>query len=135
VHSSVRSTERISSTIQIFEKFHNWYDKWFTRDQWVYRSEIEAVSRLVLQGGLGLEIRVSTGRLATPFAMAVGLDSSRAMASIAKKKGLEVVRGISENLHFIAETFDFVMLVATICFVEDPRTTLKEARRVLKDYQ
>jgi ubiquinone/menaquinone biosynthesis C-methylase UbiE len=135
VYSSVRSTERIPSTIQIFEKFHNRYDKWFTRHQWVYRSEIEAVSRLIPQGGLGLEVGVGTGRFATPFAVAVGLDPSIAMASMAKKKRLEVVRGIGENLPFIAETFDFVMLVATICFVEDPRTTLKEARRVLKDYQ
>jgi len=56
--------------IQVFETFYERYDKWFTRHEWVYRSEIEAISRLV-----------------------------------------------------------------TICFVEDPRTTLKEARRVLKDYQ
>ena len=132
--SSERSTERIPDTIQVFEKFHSRYDKWFTRHQWVYRSEIEAVSRLIPQGGLGLEVGVGTGRFATPFAVAVGLDPSRAMASIAKKKGLEVVRGISENLPFVGETFDFVLLVTTICFVEDPRTTLKEVRRVLKDH-
>jgi ubiquinone/menaquinone biosynthesis C-methylase UbiE len=126
VYSSVTSTERIPDTIQVFEKFHNRYHKWFTRHQWVYRSEIEAASRLVPQGGLGLEIGVGTGRLATPFAVAVGLDPSRAMASIAKKKGIEIVRGIGENLPFIAETFGFVVLVTTICFVEDPRTTLKE---------
>jgi ubiquinone/menaquinone biosynthesis C-methylase UbiE len=127
-------TERTPDTIQVFEKFHKWYDKWFTRHQWVYRSEIEAVSRLIPQRGLGLEVGVGTGRFATPFAVAVGLDPSRSMASIAKKKGIEVVRGVGESLPFAAETFDFVLLVTTICFVEDPRTTLREARRVLKDY-
>ena len=35
---------------------------------------------------------------------------------------------------FAAETFDFVLLVRTICFLEDPRTTLRETRRGLKDY-
>jgi len=131
--SSERSTERPPDTIQVFETFHERYDEWFTRHQWVYRSEIEAVSRLIPRG-LGLEIGVGTGRFATPFAVAVGLDPSRAVASIAKKKGIEVVRGVGENLPLTAETFDFVLLVTTICFVEDPRTTLREVRRVLKDH-
>lgn len=81
-----------------------------------------------------MEVGVGTGRFSTPFAVAVGLDPSRAMASIAKKKGVEVVCGVGENLPFAAETFDFVLLVTTICFVDDPRTTLREARRVLKDH-
>jgi ubiquinone/menaquinone biosynthesis C-methylase UbiE len=134
VCSSERSSERTPDTIQVFENFHKRYDKWFTRHQRVYRSEIEAVSRLIPKGGLGLEVGVGTGRFATPFAVAVGLDPSRAMASIAKKKGIEVVCGVGENLPFAAETFDFVLLVTTICFVEDPLTTLREARRVLKDH-
>jgi hypothetical protein len=91
VYSSVRSTEKIPDTIQVFENFHNRYDEWFTRHQWVYRSEIEAVSRLIPQGGLGLEVGVGTGRFAAPFAVAVGLDPSIAMASIAKKKGSEIL--------------------------------------------
>jgi ubiquinone/menaquinone biosynthesis C-methylase UbiE len=134
VSSSERSTEKHPETIRVFETFHERYEEWFTRHQWVYRSEIEAVSKLIPQEGLGLEVGVGTGRFATPFAVAVGLDPSRAMASIAKKKGVEVVRGVGENLPFATETFDFVLLVTTICFVEDPRTTLKEARRVLKNY-
>ena len=132
--SSERSTEKAPDTIRVFETFHERYEEWFPRHQWVYRSEIEAVSKLIPQGGLGLEVGVGTGRFATPFAVAVGLDPSRAMASIAKKKGVEVVRGVGENVPFAAETFDFVLLVTTICFVEDPRTTLKEARRVLKNH-
>jgi ubiquinone/menaquinone biosynthesis C-methylase UbiE len=131
---SSERTERIPDTIQVFEEFHDRYDKWFTRHEWVYRSEIEAVSRLIPRRGLGLEVGVGTGRFATPFGVAVGLDPSRAIASIAEKKGIEVVRGVGEKLPFVAGTFDFVLLVTTICFVEDPRTTLKEARRVLKDH-
>jgi ubiquinone/menaquinone biosynthesis C-methylase UbiE len=133
VRSSER-TERIPDTIRVFEEFHDRYDKWFTRHEWVYRSETEAVSRLIPRGGLGLEVGVGTGRFATPFGVAVGLDPSTAIASIAKKKGIEVVRSVGETLPFAAGTFDFVLLVTTICFVEDPRTTLKEARRVLKDH-
>jgi ubiquinone/menaquinone biosynthesis C-methylase UbiE len=134
VYSCKRSTQRTPDTIGVFEKFHKRYDEWFERHEWIYRSEIEAVSRLIPHGGFGLEVGVGTGRFATPFGVAVGLDPSRSMASVAKKKAIEVVRGLGEYLPFGAETFDFVLLVTTICFVEDPRTTLKEARRVLKDH-
>jgi ubiquinone/menaquinone biosynthesis C-methylase UbiE len=134
VYSCKRSTQRTPYTIGVFEKFHKRYDEWFERHEWIYRSEIEAVSRLIPHGGFGLEVGVGTGRFATPFGVAVGLDPSRSMASVAKKKAIEVVRGLGEYLPFGAETFDFVLLVTTICFVEDPRTTLKEARRVLKDH-
>jgi ubiquinone/menaquinone biosynthesis C-methylase UbiE len=134
VSSSVRSSRSVPDTIQVFETFHKRYDEWFTRHKWVYRSEIEVLGRLVPRGGLGFEVGVGTGRFATPFKVALGLDPSRAMASLAKKKGIEVVCGVGENVSFAAETFDFVLLVTTICFVKNPRTTLKEARRVLKDH-
>jgi ubiquinone/menaquinone biosynthesis C-methylase UbiE len=134
VSSSERSGRRIPDTIQVFETFHKRYDEWFTRHKWVYRSEIEVLGRLVPRGGLGFEVGVGTGRFATRFRLSVGLDPSGAMASLAKKKGIEVVCGVGENVPFAAETFDFVLLVTTICFVEDPRATLKEARRVLKDH-
>jgi hypothetical protein len=62
VCSSERSTERTPDTIQVFENFHNRYDKWFTRHQWVYRSEIEAVSKLTPQEGLGLDVGVGIAR-------------------------------------------------------------------------
>ena len=75
--SSERSQESIPNAIQVFETYHNRYDNWFTRHQWVYRSEVEAVSRLVPQGGLGLEVGVGTGRFATPFAVDAMLDVNR----------------------------------------------------------
>jgi ubiquinone/menaquinone biosynthesis C-methylase UbiE len=134
VYFSERSGRRIPDAIQVFETFHRRYDEWFTRYKWVYRSEVEALSRLIPKGGLGFEVGVGTGRFAAPFRLAVGLDPSEAMASLAKKKGIEVVCGVGESLPFAAETFDFVLLVTTICFVEDPHRTLKETRRVLKDH-
>jgi SAM-dependent methyltransferase len=134
VYFSERSGRRIRDTIQVFETFHKRYDEWFTRYKWVYSSEVEALSRLIPQVGLGFEVGVGTGRFAAPFRLEVGLDPSVAMVSLAKKTGIEVVCGVGENLPFAAETFDFVLLVTTICFVEDPLATLKETRRVLKDH-
>jgi ubiquinone/menaquinone biosynthesis C-methylase UbiE len=54
------------------------------------------------------------------------------MAEIAEEKGIRVVKGVAEYLPYDDNIFDFVLLVTTICFVEDPLKTLKEARRVIK---
>jgi ubiquinone/menaquinone biosynthesis C-methylase UbiE len=54
------------------------------------------------------------------------------MAEIAKEKGIRVVKGVAENLPYNDNSFDFALIVTTICFVDDPLKTLKEARRVIK---
>ena len=119
-------------TIQVFERFHWQYDRWFMRNKWAYRSEIEAVKKLIPRKGLGLEVGVGTGRFSTPFGIDVGLDPSRRMVSIAKKRGINVICGVGEHLPFQEKIFDFILNVTTICFVEDPFMTLKETERVLK---
>jgi ubiquinone/menaquinone biosynthesis C-methylase UbiE len=54
------------------------------------------------------------------------------MASIARKRGIEVYEARAEELPFDNESFDFVVMVTTICFLRDPRHALQEAGRVLK---
>jgi len=121
-------------SIQVFEKFHRQYDRWFTRNKSVYWSEVEAIRRLIPKDGRGLEVGVGTGRFSTPFGIEIGLDPSRRMGFLAKKRGIQVVCGVGEYLPFGDETFDFVLNVTTICFVQDPYATLKETRRVLKNH-
>jgi ubiquinone/menaquinone biosynthesis C-methylase UbiE len=118
--------------IQVFDDFHLEYDRWFSKYKWVYRSEVEAVKKVVPREGYGLEVGVGTGRFSTPFGLEVGVEPSTKMGSIAKKKKITVVRSIGENLPFRKEMFDFVLNVTTICFVDDPFMTLSETRRVLK---
>lgn len=50
----------------------------------------------------------------------------------AKKRGIQVIQGVGEELPFRDGTFDFVLIVVTLCFVENPVNVLSEARRVLK---
>ena len=49
-----------------------------------------------------------------------------------KKQGIKVYEGVAEQLPFKNKTFDFVLLVTTICFVDDLKKSFKEAYRVLK---
>jgi ubiquinone/menaquinone biosynthesis C-methylase UbiE len=54
------------------------------------------------------------------------------MAYMARKRGIDVHEAMAEALHFDDESFDFVLMVTTICFLENPLQALKEAKRVLK---
>jgi SAM-dependent methyltransferase len=108
------------------------YEAWFARHEAAYLSELLAVRALLPWQGLGLEIGVGTARFAAPLGVRVGVDPSLAMLVYAVKRGLSGVRGIAEALPFKNGIFDFGLVVTTICFVENPRSMLLEARRVLK---
>lgn len=123
---------KIPASIQVFEKFYQEYDNWFTRNKWVYRSEIEAIRKLIPNNGLGLEVGVGTGRFSNPFGIKIGIDPSKRMGYIAKKREINFVCGVGEQLPFRKEKFDFVLNVTTICFVKEPFITLKEIKRILK---
>jgi len=53
------------------------------------------------------------------------------MADIARMRGIDVYCGKGEKLPFNAESFSFVVFVTTLCFLENPIKSLKEAKRVL----
>jgi len=54
------------------------------------------------------------------------------MASLARQRGIEVVEGVAEALPFQDGSFDFVLMVTVICFLNDVEKALSEACRVLK---
>ena len=54
------------------------------------------------------------------------------MAAKAEQLGIKVVPGVAENLPFADAEFDCVLMVTTICFVDDIVASFREARRVLK---
>jgi len=75
---------------------------------------------------------VGTGRFAVPLGIRIGVEPAKAMADIAQKRGIEVYEAKAEKLLFDDSSFDFVLIVVTICFVQDPVQALREAKRVLK---
>jgi ubiquinone/menaquinone biosynthesis C-methylase UbiE len=108
------------------------YDRWFEKHQAAYISELLALRALVPCEGRGLEVGVGTGRFAAPLGIAVGVDPSNAMLTRAAQRRVEVVRGVAEALPFPDGSFDHVLIVTTICFVDSPEKMLAEARRVLR---
>ena len=122
----------IMSSIDVFEKHAQEYDEWFDENKAVYESEILALKALIPKGDTGLEVGVGTGRFAAPLGIRMGVEPAKAMADIARKRGIDVHEAMAEALPFDDESFDFVLMVTTICFLENPLQALKEAKRVLK---
>jgi len=117
--------------INIFDKYAEEYDKWFDDSIWAYQSELQAVRMLLPQSGKGVEIGTGTGRFSIPFGITIGVEPSKAMAEIAGSRGITVYDAKAENLPFENNSFDYVLMVTTICFLEDLLQALREIRRIL----
>jgi ubiquinone/menaquinone biosynthesis C-methylase UbiE len=117
--------------IEVFKEQANEYDYWFIRHEFSYRSELAAVKAFIPPAGRGLEIGVGTGRFAAPLGIKVGVEPARAMAEIARTRGIRVIQGYAEILPFADGSFDVVLMVTVLCFLRDPFQALCEATRVL----
>jgi ubiquinone/menaquinone biosynthesis C-methylase UbiE len=118
--------------IEPFERYANKYEDWFERNKFAYESELRAIRKLMPKNGEGVEIGVGSGRFAAPLGIKVGVEPSCKMRGIAQKKGIKVIDGVAEELPFSDLQFDFVLMVTTLCFLDDIEAALKEIHRVLK---
>lgn len=111
----------------------NWREseEWIKSHPHIHESEIIALQKVV-PSGLGLEIGVGTGRLASAFSIRFGLDPSRNMLKLARQRNIRVVQGFGENLPFKNETFNFILIMYTIELADDALRFLKEATKTLK---
>ena len=115
-----------------FDEHSEDYEQWFEDNRYAYPSELAALKLALPDPGQGLEVGTGTGRFAEPLGIRIGVEPSEKMAEIARSRGLEVVKGVAESLPFKDESFDSVLMVTTICFVDDLERSFREAWRVLK---
>lgn len=116
-----------------FEKNSDRYDAWFEKNRHIYHQELEAIRKLIPSSpAKGLEVGVGSGKFAVPLGIKIGVEPSERMAAKAEKQGIRVFRNVAEDLPFSDGEFDFVLMVTTICFVDDINQSFREAFRVLK---
>ena len=108
------------------------YDAWFDANRQLYQAELEALRGFIPPQGRGVEIGVGTGRFAVPLGITVGVEPSPRMADLARKRGVQVIEGVAEALPFADGTFDFVLMVTVVCFLEDVTRAFREAFRILR---
>ncbi len=117
----------------IFSRYYKQYDRWYDVATEVYLSELLAIRKFLPRKGEGLEIGVGTGRFASLLGIRYGIDPSRKMASLARKRGIDVRIARGERIPFPSGRFDYVVIVTTLCFVSSPYKVICEAARVLRD--
>jgi len=115
-----------------FEDFSEEYDGWFVNHKDKYEAELCALKCFIPAEVNGLEIGVGSGKFAAPLGIKTGIEPSPKMADKAREMGIHVLPGIAEDLPIADNSFDFVLMVTTICFVDDIKKTFQEAFRVLK---
>ena len=118
--------------IEPFEKYSEKYEDWFERNKFVYESEIGAIKELFPKVKKGIEIGVGSGKFAVPLGIKIGIDPSPRMRKIAQKRGIEVINATAEELPFENSQFELVLMVTTICFVDNLNLAFREAYRILK---
>ena len=117
---------------EAFEKHSEEYEAWFETHPKLYEAEIKTIQTLLLPFENGVEIGIGSGRFALPLGIKKGIEPSKKMAQIARSKGLEVIEGVAEKLPLKDERYDFVLMITTICFVDDALQSLNEIYRILK---
>ena len=118
-----------------FEPFENYsqkYDEWFDKNISIYELELQAVKELLPESENSIEIGVGSGRFAAPLGIKLGIDPSKKMGKLAEKRGIKFIEGVAESLPFPDSHFDFILMVTTICFLDNISKAFKEAYRVLK---
>lgn len=115
-----------------FDKHSDIYEDWFETNQYAYLSEVEAIKRMLPSGKKGVEIGVGSGRFAEPLGINYGVDPSEKMLDIARERGIKAEKAAGEKLPYKDKSFDFALMVTTICFLDDINKSFAEVNRILK---
>jgi len=120
----------------LFDELAQRYDAWFESEQGapIFAAEVECVRRL-LEGvpRPWLEVGVGTGRFAEALGIEEGLDPSRAVLDFARARGIRTREGRAEKMPYDDGSFGGLVMVVTICFLDEPGAALRECARVMGD--
>lgn len=115
-----------------FDENYQQYEEWFDKNKYAYQSELKMIKHVIPEEGNGVEIGIGSGIFAKPLGIKIGIDPSSEMLKLATKRGLKVCKGVAENLPFKDDSFDFALMVTTICFLDNAEKALLEVKRVTK---
>lgn len=121
---------RITGNKERYDALAAEYDAWYDENAALFAAEQEAVRRL-LPAGRGLEVGAGSGRFTAALGIDAGVEPAPAMRALAASRGLRLTDGTAEALPYSAASFDYVCFLTSLEFVDDAKTALREAHRVL----
>jgi len=108
------------------------YDRWFDRNTHIFQSELAALKDFIPENTRGLEVGAGTGRFGPALGILEGVEPSKKMGEMAMQRGMMIVEGVGEELPYDDEYFGVVLMVTTVCFLDDIEKAFSEAYRVLR---
>ncbi len=116
-----------------FDELASEYDAWFDGDgNLIFFIEAKAFRTLLADlPKPWLEIGVGSGRFAQALGIENGIDPSRRLVELARKRGINALNTCGEKRSFDEESFGTVFLIVTLCFLDSPLAVLKETNRIL----
>ena len=115
-----------------FDKHLKEYEQWFDDNHFAFQSELKAIRSVLPSSGEGLEIGVGSGIFASLLGIKNGVEPSLPMREKANRRSINAIDGVAEKLPYHRESFDYALMVTTICFVDDIMQSFKEAWRILR---
>jgi len=125
--------DKIRSIIDIFDKNVDKYDSWYLKNIDLALEEENLVQSFNLDGR-GVEIGSGTCYFTKLRRYCIGIDASFTMCKVCKSRyDIDVINSIGEMLPLRDKCLNYVMIIVTICFVDDYERVVKECYRCLKD--
>ncbi|NJE61377.1 methyltransferase domain-containing protein [Thermococcus sp. 21S7] len=124
---------------EYFDRIACRYDEWYRTKTGSYVDRIEkwlVFSMLRSKSGRALDLGCGTGDYTLELKRrgfdVIGLDASEGMLKVARKKGVECIKGDAYSLPFPDGSFDLVLSVTMFEFIHEPERVVAEINRVLK---
>jgi ubiquinone/menaquinone biosynthesis C-methylase UbiE len=127
----------MTGIIQAFNLIADSYDEWYEHPQGkqVFHAELRAVSKMLPESGIGLELGSGTGifakHLSTEERIIVCLDPSVEMVAKAKTRETYSVLGIGDYLPFRKKLLHFLYMVTVLEFLKSPKVILEEIKKTV----
>jgi len=121
-----------------FDEYAVNYDGWFLDNLSVLESEVRLLAKAIGDAGRALSVGCGSGlfemllRQDHGIEIAAGVEPAKAMAEIARKRGLDVRDARAESLPFPDGDFDTVVMNGTPSYIADFEAAAREAWRVLR---
>ena len=120
-------------TAKVFDEHAEKYDSWYLNNRVTAKNELLLVKTVLKDKPTPcLEVGVGTGYFSLGAGCTFGIDPSPSMLSRARSRGLEVAVGVGESLPIRSSALGTVLLVVTLCFLENPLKALREVHRALR---
>jgi SAM-dependent methyltransferase len=118
--------------IKPFNEHVSEYEQWFVDHYFVFQSELKALRKTIPEKGAGVEIGIGSGIFALPLKIQDGIEPSPAMRRKAKERGIYPIDGVAEKLPYPDKSYDYSLMVTTICFLDNIIQSFKEVYRILR---